>query len=106
MWFIPPTSRSAKPAASWASGAISLRKVGPEGQVGGPIALPRNGDIISSDAEAGTLTVAASEAELSRRKNDWKPRDHGYGSGALWKYAQQVGPAYSGAVTHPGGSQE
>ena len=91
---------------SGATRGFCIGHVGPEAQVGGPIALLRDGDIISIDAEAGTLTVAVSEAELSRRKNDWKPRDHGYGSGALWKYAQQVGPAYSGAVTHPGGSQE
>src|SRR5205085_9372391 len=91
---------------SGATRGFCIGHVGPEAQVGGPIALLRDGDIISIDAEAGTLSVAVSEAELSRRKNDWKPRDHGYGSGALWKYAQQVGPAFSGAVTHPGGSQE
>src|SRR6184192_1494538 len=91
---------------SGATRGFCIGHVGPEAQVGGPIALLRDGDIISIDAEAGRLTVAVSDAELSRRKNDWKPRDHGYGSGALWKYAQQVGPAFSGAVTHPGGSQE
>ena len=45
-------------------------------------------------------------AEFAARRKNWKPKDHGYGSGALWKYAQQVGPAVSGAVTHPGGSAE
>src|SRR5436853_2807334 len=82
---------------SGATRGFCIGHVGPEAQVGGPIALLRDGDIISIDAEAGTLAVAVTEAELSRRKNDWKPRDHGYGSGALWKYAQQVGPAFSGA---------
>jgi dihydroxy-acid dehydratase len=91
---------------SGATRGFCIGHVGPEAQVGGPIALIRDGDIISIDAEAGTLAVDVTEAELSRRKKDWKPRDHGYGSGALWKYAQQVGPAVNGAVTHPGGSQE
>jgi dihydroxy-acid dehydratase len=91
---------------SGATRGFCIGHVGPEAQLGGPIALLRDGDIITIDAELGTLDVDVAEAELSRRKNDWKPRDHGYGSGALWKYAQQVGPAMSGAVTHPGGSRE
>ena len=40
--------------------------------------------------------------ELENRKRHWSPRQIDYGSGALWKYAQFVGPAYLGAVTHPG----
>ena len=91
---------------SGATRGFCIGHVGPEVQLGGPIALLRDGDIITIDAELGTLDVDVAEAELSRRKNDWKPRDHSYGSGALWKYAQQVGPAMSGAVTHPGGSRE
>jgi len=91
---------------SGATRGFCIGHVGPEAQVGGPIALLRDGDVISIDAEAGTIAVDVTDAEFSRRKKNWKPRDHGYGSGALWKYAQQVGPAVSGAVTHPGGSQE
>jgi dihydroxy-acid dehydratase len=91
---------------SGATRGFCIGHVGPEAQAGGPIALLRDGDVISIDAEKGTLDVDVTEAELSRRKKDWKPREHGYGSGALWKYAQQVGPAVKGAVTHPGGSQE
>jgi dihydroxy-acid dehydratase len=91
---------------SGATRGFCIGHVGPEAQVGGPIALLRDGDIVSIDAEQGTLAVAIDEAEFSRRKKDWKPRNHGYGSGALWKYSQEVGPALSGAVTHPGGSQE
>ena len=44
--------------------------------------------------------------EFAKRKTAWKPRDTQFGSGALWKYAQQVGPAVNGAVTHPGGNAE
>jgi dihydroxy-acid dehydratase len=91
---------------SGATRGFCIGHVGPEAQDGGPIGLIKDGDIISIDAVAGTLDVNVTSEELSRRKKDWKPRDHGYGSGALWKYAQQVGPAVSGAVTHPGGSNE
>jgi dihydroxy-acid dehydratase len=66
----------------------------------------KDGDIVKLDAVAGTLACNVGDAEFAARKKTWKPREHGYGSGALWKYAQQVGPAVSGAVTHPGGSKE
>jgi dihydroxy-acid dehydratase len=39
---------------------------------------------------------------LERRLRHWAPRQIDFGSGALWKYAQGVGPAYLGALTHPG----
>ena len=39
---------------------------------------------------------------LARRKAAWKPKETRYGSGAIWKFAQLVGPAHKGAVTHPG----
>jgi dihydroxy-acid dehydratase len=47
-----------------------------------------------------------SDAELEKRRAAWQPRGSAFGSGYLWKYAQQVGPARHGAVTHPGGSAE
>jgi len=80
--------------------------VGPEAAVGGPIAHIRDGDIIEIDAEAGTLSVKLSDAELAARKDGWQPRSNAYQSGAIWKYAQGVGPARAGAVTHPGGAAE
>ena len=46
------------------------------------------------------------EAELARRRAEWQPRRTDYNAGALWKYAQLVGPAHLGAVTHPGGAAE
>ncbi|MFO0994764.1 MAG: dihydroxy-acid dehydratase [Hyphomicrobiales bacterium] len=91
---------------SGATRGFCIGHVGPEAQLGGPIALLKDGDIISIDAEAGALSCDVSEAELAKRAKSWKPRDHGYGAGALWKYAQQVGPAVKGAVTHPGGARE
>jgi dihydroxy-acid dehydratase len=80
--------------------------VGPEAQDGGPIGLLKNGDIIVIDAEKGTLDVELSDVELAARRKAWTPKETDFTSGALWKYAQQVGPARAGAVTHPGGAKE
>jgi len=91
---------------SGATRGFCVGHVGPEAAVGGPIGLIQNGDIIELDAEAGTLNVKLSDAELAERRKAWKPRETGTGSGALWKYAQQVGPAIKGAVTHPGRAGE
>ena len=66
----------------------------------------RSFDIIEIDADVGTLNVKLSDAELEKRKTKWQPRATNHTSGALWKYAQQVGPAVDGAVTHPGGAHE
>ncbi len=46
------------------------------------------------------------EAQLEARREAWQPRRTDYQSGAIWKFAQQVGPAYLGAVTHPGAAAE
>jgi len=91
---------------SGATRGFCIGHVGPEAAVGGPIGLLRDGDIIAIDAEAGTLNVELGDAELAARRKEWKPRRHDYQSGALWKYAQTVGDAEKGAVTHPGGKAE
>jgi dihydroxy-acid dehydratase len=80
--------------------------VGPEAAVGGPIALLRDGDRITIDATAGTIEVGLTDEELAARRAAWQPRRTDYNSGALWKYAQTVGPAFEGAVTQPGGAAE
>lgn len=80
--------------------------IGPEAADGGPIALIENGDVISIDAAAGTIELAVDDAELARRRAAWQPRTTDYQSGALWKYAQGVGPARFGALTHPGAKSE
>ncbi len=80
--------------------------VGPEAAVGGPIGLLRDGDIIAIDAEKGTLDVELPAEELEARRQAWRPRPTMYGSGALWRFAQTVGRAETGAVTHPGGKAE
>ena len=91
---------------SGATRGFCVGHVGPEAAVGGPIALLKDGDIIAIDAEAGTLDVELSVEELEARRKDWQPRRHDFQSGALWKYAQTVGPAAKGAVTHPGAKHE
>jgi dihydroxy-acid dehydratase len=91
---------------SGATRGFCVGHVGPEAAVGGPIGLIRDGDIIELDAEKGTINVRLSDDELAKRRSQWKAREAEYGSGYLWKYAQQVGPAVNGAVTHPGGAGE
>ena len=91
---------------SGATRGFCVGHVGPEAAVGGVIALVENGDVITIDADSGDLTVDLSIDELNKRRANWKPREHEYGSGEIWKYAQLVGSAVNGAVTHPGAKNE
>lgn len=91
---------------SGATRGFCVGHVGPEAAIGGPIGLLRDGDIITLDAIKGTLDVALSDEELAQRRAAWAPRGNAATSGYLWKYAQTVGPAVNGAVTHPGGARE
>ncbi|MDI1295405.1 MAG: dihydroxy-acid dehydratase [bacterium] len=80
--------------------------VGPEAADGGPIALVVDGDMIAIDAEAGTIDLLVDDAVIAERRAAWTPRQNDYQAGALWRYAQNVGPAYKGALTHPGAKAE
>ncbi|ABG30056.1 dihydroxy-acid dehydratase [Roseobacter denitrificans] len=92
---------------SGATRGFCVGHVGPEAAHGGPIALLKDGDMITLNAIEGTITVDVSDEEMAERKANWKgARPTIYGAGALWKYAQLVGPTYLGAVTHPGGKDE
>jgi dihydroxy-acid dehydratase len=91
---------------SGATRGFCVGHVGPEAAVGGPIALLRDGDIITLDAVNGTIDVELDAAELERRRQAWKMPVSKYRSGALAKFADQVGPARYGAVTHAGGKAE
>jgi dihydroxy-acid dehydratase len=91
---------------SGATRGFCIGHVGPEAAVGGPIAHIKDGDIITLDATTGEISVNVSEAELAERAKSWKPRGTEYGSGAIWKYAQLVGPARYGALTTPGADKE
>jgi dihydroxy-acid dehydratase len=91
---------------SGATRGFCIGHVGPEAAEGGPIALIEDGDEISIDATKGTINLNVSADVLAARKASWKPRVNDYQSGALWRYAQNVGPAFKGAVTHPGAEYE
>ena len=92
---------------SGATRGFCVGHVGPEAAHCGPIALVKDGDMITLNAITGEISVDLTDAELEARKADWKgPRPTIYASGALWKYAQIVGETYKGAVTHPGAKAE
>ncbi len=91
---------------SGATRGFCIGHVGPEAAECGPIALVEDGDTIRIDAEAGTIDLLVDEAVLEARRAKWTPPVNDYGSGALWRYAQNVGPARNGAVTHPGAAAE
>ncbi|MEP2642531.1 dihydroxy-acid dehydratase [Roseobacter sp.] len=92
---------------SGATRGFCVGHVGPEAAHGGPIALLKNGDVITLNAVEGTISVNISDDDMADRKAAWTgPRPTIYGAGALWKYAKLVGPTYLGAVTHPGAKEE
>jgi dihydroxy-acid dehydratase len=57
-------------------------------------------------ANRGSLEVQLSDVEFEKRRAAWQPRGSAFRSGYLWKFAQQVGSARHGAITHPGGAAE
>jgi dihydroxy-acid dehydratase len=91
---------------SGATHGFCIGHVGPEASVGGPIGLLRNGDMITIDAQKGTIDVGLSDAELAERRRQWQSRRSDHQSGCLWRYSQTVGDAEKGAVTHPGARAE
>ena len=91
---------------SGATRGFCVGHVGPEAADCGPIALIEEGDEISIDATRGTIDLHVDADVLAARKAAWTPRVNDYQSGALWRYAQNVGPARLGAVTHPGAKAE
>ena len=74
-------------------------RVAPEAYVGGPIALAKNGDPITIDAEKRQLNLEIPAAELKKRKKAWKKPEPRYTRGVLAKYAAHVTSASLGAVT-------
>ncbi|WP_431298010.1 dihydroxy-acid dehydratase [Tabrizicola sp. BL-A-41-H6] len=92
---------------SGATRGFCVGHVGPEAAHGGPIALLKNGDVITLNALTGELSVNVSDEEFAKRKAEWKgPRKTAYTSGAVHKFAKLVGGARWGAVTHPGAKAE
>ena len=91
---------------SGATHGFCVGHIGPEAANGGPVGLIKNGDIIEIDSEKCTLKALLTNKEFTKRKKKWKPKKIEYNSGTLWKYSQSVGPAFKGAVTHPGAFKE
>jgi dihydroxy-acid dehydratase len=73
--------------------------IAPEAAVGGPLAVLRNGDRLTIDAQQQRIDVAVSAAELKARRRAWKPRRPYTTHGVLAKYARVVSSASEGAVT-------
>ena len=80
--------------------------VGPEAASDGPIALVRDGHLITIHAVKGRLEVGPARAEIAARAKSREPRAADFTSGDSWKYAQQVGPPRPDPVTDPGGAAE
>jgi len=91
---------------SGATRGLCVGHVGPEAMDGGPIGLLRDGDIVVIDADKGTLNVELSDSELAERRKSWRPRPLAFKTGALARFAKNVGPAREGAVTTPGAREE
>ena len=91
---------------SGATRGLCIGHIGPEAAVGGPIGLLKDGDMIVIDAEKGTIEVELSPEVLQQRRAQWQPQENTFRSGILWRYAQTVGSARNGAVTHPGAKAE
>jgi dihydroxy-acid dehydratase len=85
---------------------LCVGHVGPEAMDAGPIGLLKDGDIITIDADKGTMDVALTDAEFAERKKAWKPKAPSFRSGVLARYAKNVGSARYGALTTPGAADE
>ena len=86
---------------SGATRGLMLGHVAPEAALAGPIALVREGDIISIDVSKRQVNVEVSNEVLQQRAKEWKPRPPRYASGVFAKYAALVSSASEGAVTRP-----
>jgi dihydroxy-acid dehydratase len=86
---------------SGATRGFMIGHVAPEAMVGGPIALVKEGDVISIDTQTSKIDLMISKVELKRRLKKWKPIKPHYKIGALAKYASLVQSASEGAVTVP-----
>jgi len=91
---------------SGATRGMCIGYLSPEAAVGGPLGLVEDGDTIRIDAEARRMDLIVPEEELAQRRAAWTPRPRPYRlAGAMQKYADQVGSAHLGAVTHAGNAE-
>jgi dihydroxy-acid dehydratase len=84
---------------SGGSAGFIVGHVTPEAQLGGPIALVKNGDRITIDAEANSITIDLSDDELKHRRAAWKAPPYKAARGTLYKYIKNVKTASEGCVT-------
>ncbi len=83
---------------SGATHGLMIGHISPEAMVGGPIALVKDGDIITIDVDKRTITLEVDEAELERRRREWTPPPPKFTHGVFAKYAKLVTSASKGAV--------
>jgi len=84
---------------SGGSHGFCVGHVAPEAQVGGPIALVRDGDVVTIDAETLEIKVDLSEAELAARRGAWEAPPYKYTRGTMYRYIKTVSSAQKGCVT-------
>ncbi|KAH8700367.1 putative mitochondrial dihydroxy acid dehydratase [Talaromyces proteolyticus] len=84
---------------SGASHGFIVGHIVPEAAVGGPIAVVRDGDVVTINAETNELSMDVSDAEIQERLNNWQPPKPQVTRGVLAKYAKLVGDASHGAMT-------
>jgi len=84
---------------SGGSHGFCVGHVAPEAQVGGPIALVRDGDLVTIDAETLEIKVDLSEAELAARRGAWEAPPYKYTRGTMYRYIKTVSSAQKGCVT-------
>ena len=87
---------------SGATHGFMVGHVTPEAANGGPLALVRDGDVVTLDVERRALDLEVGDDELARRRADWSPPPPRYESGVFAKYARSVASASEGAITSPG----
>jgi dihydroxy-acid dehydratase len=90
---------------SGATRGMMVGYVGPEAELGGPIALARTGDGVKIDCVAGTIELMVGAADLAARRATLAPRAPQPLAGVMEKYAKLVGPARLGATTHSGAAE-
>ena len=83
---------------SGATHGLMVGHIAPEAQVGGPIALVKDGDLITIDVERRTITLEVDDAELERRRATWTPPPPKFTHGVFAKYARLVSSASKGAI--------
>jgi len=84
---------------SGASHGFIVGHICPEAAVGGPVAVVRDGDIITIDAETNSINMNVSDEDIKKRLAEWKPPKPAITRGVLAKYAHLVGDASHGAMT-------